>query len=330
MDIFVNKEKLSFELENEKTAYDVVTALASYYAKEQPQQFITQIIIDGKEFSYADEESLKAVDLSSPLKLEFEFRDIVGVSLLSIRQIELYLDFIAELVHRNRWNEAFPNAIESFTWMEQGISQIVNIFGANKGELSGLKEKFQEKYRTLEGVFVSLKQEDFPLREEKQEENLSAIKEVQSILLKFYKSLNITNNPTTKEELLGQLTKLLETFDEVTPLLSEVPIQLQKGEDKDAMEIIQKLTVLIDKVISIFLLYKELDVEYFQKLQIRGTSLETFFDQMMVHLKELEEAIGNKDSVMIGDLVEYEFLPNMEDLKDLLTKLKEEFLNKLN
>ena len=41
-------------------------------------------------------------------------------------------------------------------------------------------------------------------------------------------------------------------------------------------------------------------------------------------------AIENKDSVMIGDLVEYEFLPNIEEMKELLGELKNRLLNQIS
>ena len=39
-------------------------------------------------------------------------------------------------------------------------------------------------------------------------------------------------------------------------------------------------------------------------------------------------SIENKDSIMISDLLEYEFIPNVEEIKSILTKIKNEaFIN---
>ena len=59
-------------------------------------------------------------------------------------------------------------------------------------------------------------------------------------------------------------------------------------------------------------------------------SFDSFFDSLTEKLHELVSAIENKDSVMIGDLVEYEFLPNIEEMKELLGELKNRLLNQIS
>ena len=58
--------------------------------------------------------------------------------------------------------------------------------------------------------------------------------------------------------------------------------------------------------------------------------MKKFFKTITSHLKELMDSIQNNDSVTIGDLLEYEFLPNLSEIKKLLIKIKEEAFTKIN
>lgn len=330
MNIYVNGSKLDFVLENEKTVYDIVNALSDHYSKEQPQKFITSIIIDDVEYSYADDDGLKNKDISGIEKLSFEFNDIIGVSLLSIRQISLYLDFILEVTERNAWDDALLKVLDSLNWMKQGIEQIVNIFGTDKDDLSGLKNKFMTRYKNLEVVFSSITENDFPLTESKLKEITLYIKDLQGVLNTFFNSLNTAENSIDETALSDDIDTVVEILDKVITLLPNVPVSLQKGDDKTAMEIVQLLTTAIDKSISLFMVFKDSFINSLDSVQINGDSFEVFFGKMTDNLKELMTAMEAKDSVMIGDLVEYEFVPHAEELREILLKLRNNSLSNVN
>ena len=78
MEVYVNNEVLPIELEGEKTAFEVIKGIVDFFAKEESPQFVTKILIDGTEYSYADDESLKSIAIDSINKIEFEFKDIIG------------------------------------------------------------------------------------------------------------------------------------------------------------------------------------------------------------------------------------------------------------
>lgn len=330
MDIFVNGIKLDFELENEQTAFDVVTGLGDFYAKEEPQQFITSIVIDSKEYSYADELSLKKVLLSNVKVMEFEFNDIIGVSLLSLKQISLYLDFIAEIFEKNQWDDGLSKVIDSLSWMKQGISQIVTIFGTSKGDLSSLKNRFILRYQLLEGLITGVSEADFPLSNDKKSEILFSIRDVQQILQTFFKSINSALKPASVDDVVADVDSVILLIDELIPSLSEVPVKLQKGDDRGAMEIIQNLAVAIDRSVGVFVAFKDLLKNSIDNISVNGESFDSFFGKLTDNLKDLMGSMENRDSVMMGDLVEYEFTPYAEEIKRILLQLKENALVTVN
>ncbi len=326
MDVYVNGQLLSIEIEDEKTAFDVVKGITDFFAKEEIPQFVTKILIDGNEYSFANDESLKAIEIDSVKKIEFEFEDIIGVSKLSVEQILLYIDLLKQYVTENKWNDFFSNIEDSLEWIESGMNQIMEIFSL-KSEFLTLKTLFSEELVDLKKKIVLLSEVNFPLATDVIQDIIIICEKMGIVISKVFQKLDLGFTGNVQESIILRITDILPLYDELIPVLPEVSTLLQKACDKDAMDIIQKLTTLIDGSISIFLASKNLELDIFNNLEVNGMSFDSFFDSLTEHLHELVSAIENKDSVMIGDLVEYEFLPNIEEMKELLAELKNRLLN---
>lgn len=329
MEVYVNNEVLPIELEGEKTAFEVIKGIVDFFAKEEPPQFVTKILIDGTEYSYADDESLKAIAIDSVNKIEFEFKDIIGVSKLSIEQILLYIDLLKQYVLQNNWNEFFSNIGESLDWIDDGMEQIMEIF-SQKQEIISIKAIFSEELAELKKKVANLSDNVFPLDVDVIQGIIVTCEKLGVVISKVFQLLDLGFTGNVQESIVLRITEILPLYESLIPVLPEVSTLLQKACDKEAMEIIQKLTTLIDSTISIFLVSKNQDSNIFEKLEISGMSFDSFFDSLTEKLHELVSAIENKDSVMIGDLVEYEFLPNIEEMKELLGELKNRLLNQLS
>ena len=97
--------------------------------------------------------------------------------------------------------------------------------------------------------------------------------------------------------------------------LEQVPVQLQSGKDKDAAIVISRLADLIDsfcQTTSLAALFPDL----FAKLTINDAPVNTFFEEFSAILGDFKQAMENKDSVLIGDLAEYEISPRLISLAD--------------
>jgi hypothetical protein len=329
MDVYVNDKLLSIEIEDEKTAFDIVNGITDFFAKEKIPQFVTKILIDGNEYSFADDESLKAIEIEKIGKIEFEFKDIIGVSKLSIEQILLYIDLLKQYVTENKWNDFFSNIEDSLDWIESGMNQIMEIFSL-KPEILSLKTLLSEELVDLKKKVSSLSEDNFPLGTDVIQDIVILCEKLGIVISKVFQMLDLGFTGNAQESIILRITDILPLYEELIPVLPEVSTLLQKACDKDAMEIIQKLTTLIDGSISIFLASKNLELDIFNNLEVNGMSFDSFFDSLTEHLHELVSAIENKDSVMIGDLVEYEFLPNIEEMKELLAELKNRLLNSIS
>lgn len=329
MEVYVNETLLPIELEDEKTAFDVIKGISDFFAKEKVPQFVTKILINGTEYSFADDDSLKKIEIEAIDKIEFEFKDIIGVSKLSIEQILLYIDLLKQYISENKWNDFFSNIEDSLEWIESGVNQIMEIFSL-KQEIVALKKFFIDDLLNLKKIVSILSPEKFPLATEEIQKIIIICERLGILISKVFQLLDLGFTGNAKEDIILRITEILPLYDDLMPVLPEVSTLLQKACDKDAMEIIQKLTTLIDGSISVFLALKNLDSNIFENLEINGVSFDSFFDSLTERLHELVSAIENKDSVMIGDLVEYEFLPNIEEMKELLGELKNRLLNQIS
>lgn len=104
-----------------------------------------------------------------------------------------------------------------------------------------------------------------------------------------------------------------ELFEKLRTDLSNTSVLLQTGKEQEAIRNITVLIEIINKVIRIM-------PGYFISLQISNEpiigdeKLSVFFDNFNKKLNEIIEAFENKDTVLLGDLIEYEILPKLEAL----------------
>lgn len=100
----------------------------------------------------------------------------------------------------------------------------------------------------------------------------------------------------------------------------EIPEKLQAGKDKEASEMITLLADFISEFCHTASL-SSLFPEKYKNLHISGKSLKDFFADFSQVLSDFEQAISSKDTVLIGDLAEYEISPRLNAIADSIKEL---------
>ncbi|MDR2093926.1 MAG: hypothetical protein LBP76_00205 [Treponema sp.] len=102
--------------------------------------------------------------------------------------------------------------------------------------------------------------------------------------------------------------------------LQDLPLDMQTGKDERASETVQIFSHGMEKIYRLLyvLKFKGLNVE---NIRVEALSFRDFNDEFGAALKELVAAFQVKDSVLVGDLAEYELAPRLVKLYSALKEL---------
>jgi len=118
-------------------------------------------------------------------------------------------------------------------------------------------------------------------------------------------------------ELAGSQTLIAE----VAKRLEELPLDIQTGKDARAAETINVFSTLAEKVFRLVFLFKHYGAAL-EKIEVPAPdgsiNLKDYLDEFSTALKELACAYENNDTVLVGDLAEYELSPRLLRLADIL------------
>ena len=124
----------------------------------------------------------------------------------------------------------------------------------------------------------------------------------------------------TKNDIAESFVKLSTLFVDLSEKMEQVPMELQKGNNKEVSNSIKNLADSIDTFCNIATL-ASLFPDDFKTPTVAGLNFEEFFKDFSPILKDFEEALSNNDSVMIGDLSEYEICPRLKSISEALRNM---------
>ncbi|NLK45816.1 MAG: hypothetical protein GX297_04085 [Treponema sp.] len=124
----------------------------------------------------------------------------------------------------------------------------------------------------------------------------------------------------TAKEVADVLKHLFEAFESLAEKLENIPVQLQKNEDKIAMNTV---TELADALSLLFqtIPYVNLFPETFDNLTIESKRPTSFISDFPSLLEDFRKAVESNDTVLIGDIAEYEIAPRLRQLSELQKSL---------
>lgn len=105
--------------------------------------------------------------------------------------------------------------------------------------------------------------------------------------------------------------ELSKDFSNLIDLLKQIPIEMQSGKDANAKQTIIKLSDVMNSFCSL-LTWSSLFPETFENITIDQKTIPDFLADLSQILSDFKGALENSDSVLIGDLAEYEICPRLE------------------
>ncbi len=109
---------------------------------------------------------------------------------------------------------------------------------------------------------------------------------------------------------VGEMKAASALFEDRAAELADLPVLLQTGKEDQAMKAVLYFIEIFNKVIRIIpeLRRKGIDTA---AISVGGSGMPEFYNAFNDVLRQLTDAFEHKDSVLIGDLAEYEVLPRM-------------------
>ncbi len=124
----------------------------------------------------------------------------------------------------------------------------------------------------------------------------------------------------TKDSIKQSFAALSQLFAELSEQMENVPVALQSGKNKEVSESIKKVADSIDNFCHIAAL-ATLFPKDFSNTKIEGKDFSDFFQEFSPVLVDFEQALANNDTVLIGDLSEYEICPRLKAISTALTQV---------
>ncbi len=121
----------------------------------------------------------------------------------------------------------------------------------------------------------------------------------------------------SKSDIITSFKSSAEKAGKIAAQLSQIAVKFQGGKDAEANAIIASLADLIDEICNASTL-SALFPDIYVKIKINEKPINQFFQEFQPVLSDFEKAIESKDTVMIGDLAEYEISPRLTELAKAL------------
>lgn len=116
------------------------------------------------------------------------------------------------------------------------------------------------------------------------------------------------------------LKQIGNEFSSLIEPLKNIPVEMQSGKDSVAKQTIIKLSDVMNLFCSL-LTWSSLFPEIFGALKVDNENISEFLSNFSQILNDFKDALENSDSVLIGDLAEYEICPRLESIAKSLGEL---------
>lgn len=124
----------------------------------------------------------------------------------------------------------------------------------------------------------------------------------------------------TVQEIKDSFIKLSELFNQLSEQMEKVPVELQNGHNQEVSQSINTLADSIEQFCHVATL-ASLFPDTFTNTKVNDMNFQDFFADLSNMLKDFEDALQNNDTVMIGDLSEYEICPRLRAISDSLKSM---------
>ena len=287
MEVRINNETVDTRIENENNAYEVVRQLDSWLIGEG--FFISSILING--------------EASSPADMKLMEIPVAEIGLLDINAIPL-TEFSLD---------KFATLLQYFSYLQKSIEE------ENRDLRNDLMQEMPHILESMDDILrlkLGTRQASAVLSELLDENPHRDLDEFLRNLCVFIEG--------RMREIINPLLELKSTaglLQSQIPKLEEVPILLQTGKEREAMGLVIAFTEIAEKLTRLYPLLTSREEENLMNREVQGLGFSEFYSDLNARLQELIEAMEAEDTILIGDLLEYEIAPKISELSRSIEEL---------
>ncbi len=288
MEIFLDGQHLDATLEQERNVSEILGSLSDWVSSEGGS--ISEVRVNGEVRGSGNETKWDLVPLEEIAKIEIWTRPRRERNLEELEILTEYFSIMEECLLRGS-RAALIDIFSEYSYVRSNLGvHLQDFFGDSVHGDSSVLDRIARNLEDSDGDAIP------------EDSRMAAVEYVRSVLKILAERIGELSDPKSEAEAVVRM--LGETRGE----LEQVSLLLQTGKDSEAMRTIIHTTECILKAIRLLTLLP------------RTPELDSFRDGLNAVLKDLKEAFTVKDSVLIGDLMEYEIAPKTEMLTSLLDR----------
>lgn len=302
MHILINNKELDFELENEKSVWEIYNEVQKWVSSDG--KVITAINIDDNMLGI-NEDLLKKHSLENVDKIIFEVSELDVLIKDSLQESIAYLDRL-KIGLAQLPLEEFSHVNEGLKWLVEVITRSKQIMPLN---FQNIKD-FDERIKIL-GKIGAIKNpvpEDIGLLDNE----INFWKESISTVINNYE------NSVSGGDYIKKIKALAEKVSVINQSIEDLIIQLQTGNDAQAMDNLKHVGDFLNNVV---ILLKDIALDFklnFSDIYIEEAPVQDIIEQLTKLLNEIASVMEEEDIVILCDLLSYRLIPHMEKIKQIL------------
>jgi hypothetical protein len=294
VDIRINDQRLDFTIESNDTLGDVVKDLEDWL--KGSDLVLYSIKHDDQEILNRPYDEWAAIPHGDVGTLAVTVKHARDLAVLNLKTILEFLSLLTDALEAPE-TQALQGLMSGFPSL---VESVYKHFATPNLALSALTAMFQD-----------VRPEEAASWPEEKRERARRLIDVLAAAVSF--RLQEMEDPK------AALRTLSGTIESCMEEIGEISILLQTGKDRQAMDAIIRFSELSQSLVRLVAVV--LSEAGGEQPKVGGMDLQEFYRKLNGILSELLDAFDVKDSVLIGDLMEYEMVPRLGELRAFLQEL---------
>jgi len=322
--VFINGEPIDVQLEQEKTLNDLVSSMERWLGERDV--ICTALEVDGRHVDPADRLFLMQRPVSSVEKLNLITAPLSEIEGENSVEIMHYLArFDASL--RSESEEIYSSeAREGLRWVAGSLRLLA---GLRHFDLNS----FPDAEKPIAKILSAFEQAVAGLDAAPNDENIRAryrevlCANIEVLIRQAYDFLVVLNKSIADEEDIGaRLQELRRAFVEHTDQVGNISADLQTGNEARAMSLIQQTVFLLEELVRLVDIMDRRSIINPKEIQSGGEFLADWLSKITQTGQDIIAAFHEKDTILLGDLFEYEIKEDLAGAPGFLDELKKKIV----